>query len=64
MQLQRRIERYLRASGTPPTRFGRDVVKDPRLVSDLRRGREVGSAVAARINAYLDQQEQNTRVHS
>ena len=62
MDLRHRIERYLRASGMPPTRFGRDAVRDPRLVFDLRRGREVGSALAGRIAAYLDRQEQAGRV--
>ncbi len=57
MHLLRRIERYLRASGTTPTRFGREAVRDPRLVHDLRNGREIGSAVSARISAYLDRQE-------
>jgi hypothetical protein len=51
----RRIETYLRATQTPPTRFGREVAHDPRLVFDLRQGRSVGASLAARIDAYLDQ---------
>ncbi len=58
MHLLRRIEHHLRASGTPPTRFGREAVRDPRLVHDLRRGREAGAALTARVAAYLDRQEQ------
>lgn len=54
MHLLRRIERYLRDSGTKPTRFGRDAVRDPRLVFDLRRGREPGRRMTERVNAYLD----------
>ncbi len=53
MCLLRRIERYLRASDTPPTRFGRESVKDPRLVGDMRNGREPGARMAARLDAYL-----------
>ena len=53
MSLLRKIELYLRTSGMAPTRFGRDVVGDPRLVFDLRRGREPGPRICARINAYL-----------
>ena len=54
MHLQTRIERYLRATGTPPTRFGRDAARDPRLVHDMRLGREIGPKLAARLAAYLE----------
>lgn len=56
MELLRRIERYLRETGTPPTRFGRLAASDPRLVSDLRGGREPGRRMVARIDAYLADQ--------
>jgi hypothetical protein len=52
-----RVERYLRHSGTAAARFGRDAARDPRLVFDLRRGREVGSRLEARILAFLEQRE-------
>ncbi len=55
--LQRRIELFLRRSGMPPARFGRNVLRDPQLVFDLRRGREPRPATAQRISAYLDEQE-------
>ena len=57
MDLLRRIERYLRRSGTAATRFGRDAVNDPRFVFDLRRGREPRPRVQARVLAYLDEGE-------
>ena len=57
MYLLRRVELYLRRSGMPPTRFGREAVRDPRLVSDLRNGREPGAAIRGRVTAYLDEQE-------
>lgn len=57
MHLHRRIERYLRNSGTPPTRFGRDAARDPQLVFDMRRGREVGPELSARVGAFLDRGE-------
>ena len=47
------IDRYLRATGMPPTRFGRLSVNDPRLVGDLRRGRSPGVAVQRRIEAFI-----------
>lgn len=48
------IERYLRRSGQKPTRFGRNVANDPRLVFDLRQGRTMGARLAARIEAFLE----------
>ena len=47
------VEKYLRRTGMPPTRFGREAVRDPRLVDDLRRGRCVGDRIAARVIAYI-----------
>lgn len=57
MHLVRRIELYLRRTATTPARFGRDAAGDPRLVFDLRRGRELREKTAARIGAWLDRQE-------
>lgn len=54
----RRIEVYLRKTNTPPTRFGREVARDPRLVFDLRMGRSVGASLGARIDAYINQVSQ------
>lgn len=58
MHLLRRVEGYLRRSGTPPTRFGRDAVRDPRFVLDLRNGREPREATVRRVSAYLDSREE------
>jgi len=57
MHLQRRIEIYLRRSGTTATRFGREVLGDKRFVFDLRKGRELRPSTAARVSAWLDRQE-------
>ncbi len=54
VSLLHKIEVYLRRTGTPPTRFGRAVVNDPRFVLDLRNGREPGQRTARRVEAYLD----------
>lgn len=48
------IQRHLRQTGTPPTRFGREAAGDPRLVGDLRLGRRVGNKLAARVIAYIE----------
>jgi hypothetical protein len=57
MHLLSRIERHLKRTGTPPTRFGRDCVHDPQFVFDLRRGREPGPEVSARVAAYIENRE-------
>lgn len=53
MSVLREIERYLRESEMPETRFGRLSVNDPRLVRDLRNGREAGPHIVARIAAFI-----------
>jgi hypothetical protein len=54
MNVLTKIERHLRRSGQKPTRFGRNVANDPRLVFDLRQGRAIGARLAARIEAFLE----------
>lgn len=61
MELLRRIERHLIATNTPPTRFGRSAVRDPRLVHDMRRGREPGARMIARVTAYIETVERENR---
>jgi hypothetical protein len=58
MHLLRRIECYLRRSGTAPTTFGRVAVSDPRFVFDLRNGREPRPDTAARVAAFIDAREE------
>jgi hypothetical protein len=48
------VQRHLRKTGIPPTRFGREAAQDPRLVGDLRNGRAVGQKLAARVIAYIE----------
>lgn len=55
MHLLTKIEQHLRRTGIPPTRFGREVARDPRLVHDLRMGREPGRKMIARVLAHLEQ---------
>lgn len=53
MSLLIKIDSFLRRTAMPPTKFGRLAVRDPRLVGDLRRGREPGSATIARVEAFI-----------
>ncbi|HYD13072.1 MAG TPA: hypothetical protein VEC11_09510 [Allosphingosinicella sp.] len=57
MHLMRRIQLYLQRAEMAPTRFGRETVGDPRLISDMKNGRELRDATIARIQAWLDAQE-------
>ena len=59
MSMLRKIEIYLKKTAMPPTRFGRLAVNDPRLVGDLKNGREPGSRVVARIEAFLARGREN-----
>lgn len=52
--LIRRIERFLDLTGMPPTKFGRLAAHDPRLVGDLRNGREPRSAMAAQVEHFMN----------
>lgn len=53
MSLLMKIDRFLKASGMPETKFGRLSVKDPRLVHDLKRGRQPGPRMIARVEAFI-----------
>jgi hypothetical protein len=53
----RRIERHLLQTRTAPTTFGRECARDPRLVFDMRLGREPRRNLRRRIEAYLDAHE-------
>lgn len=48
-----RIERFMRSTKMPPTRFGREAANDPNLVLDLRCGREPRRRTCQRIEAYM-----------
>ena len=54
VHILRDVEKYLRNTNMPATRFGRDAMGDPRFVFDLRRGREPGARTVARVRAYLE----------
>lgn len=47
------IERWIRQHNMSASRFGRLAASDPRLVSDLRKGRDPSSRTIARIRAFM-----------
>ena len=54
MHLLRDVEKFLKNSDMPATRFGREAVRDPRFVFDLHRGREPGPRTIERVRAFLE----------
>lgn len=54
MHLLREVEKFLRISAIPPTRFGRQAMGDPRFVFDLRNGREPRPDTINRVLAFLE----------
>ena len=57
MHLMRRIELFLQRAAMTPTRFGREAIGDPRLIRDMKNGRELRQTTVARILAWLEAQE-------
>ena len=53
MSVHRRIEKFLRRTNMPATKFGKLAIGDPRLVRDLRNGRELRPLTEARLEAFL-----------
>jgi hypothetical protein len=53
MHINRKIERFLIQYNYPATKFGRQAVCDPRLVFDMRRGRELGWRMTQRVEAFM-----------
>jgi len=48
------IERFLRETGMPWTKFGRLATHDPRFVQDLRNGRTPRIATAKRVEHFMN----------
>lgn len=53
MSILWKVEQFLRHSSMPATKFGRLAINDPRLVDDLRQGREPRPRTAARIEVAI-----------
>lgn len=52
--LLRMIEQFLREFQMPPTTFGRRSTRDPRLVFDLRLGRQPGDRIRRRVEHFMN----------
>jgi hypothetical protein len=53
MTMLQTVEKFLRETGMAPTRFGRNAVRDPRIVFDMRNGREPTPRMCRRLDRYI-----------
>lgn len=53
MTLLREIELLLAETGLSPSQFGRKAMGDPRLIADLRRGRELRPCSEERLRLFM-----------
>ena len=58
--LIRKIEKFLRTTGMPATKFGRLATRDPRFVLDLRMGRMPRSQTETRVEHFMNTYPENT----
>lgn len=49
-----RVERFLRVTGMPWTKFGRLAASDPRLVADMRNGRIPRPSMEHKIEHFMN----------
>ncbi len=61
--LIRRIERFLRDTGMPWTKFGRLAARDPRFVEDLRNGRMPRPSTASRVEHFMNEYLETQHAH-
>lgn len=55
IEIKRKLERFMKTTGESPTRLGRRICRDPRLMSDLRAGRYIGPRLAHKITRWLEE---------
>ncbi|MBL0923504.1 MAG: hypothetical protein IBJ12_03430 [Sphingomonadaceae bacterium] len=53
MHINRLVERFLREQDLPPTKFGRLAAQDPRLVLDMRMGREIRPEMEIKLRQFM-----------
>ena len=61
--LIRRIEKFLRETDMPATKFGRLAAHDPRFVLDLRNGRIPRCGTERRVDGFMQSWRENRRAH-
>lgn len=61
--LIRKIEKFLRQTGMPATKFGRLATHDPRFVLDLRMGRTPRSHTEERVEHFMNKYMETVSAH-
>ena len=61
--LIRKIEAFMRRTKMPQTKFGRLAAADPRLVTDLRKGRIVGGKLEKRVEHFMNDYREDTHAY-
>lgn len=61
--LIRKIDRFLRRTRMPQTKFGRLAAGDPRLVTDLRKGREPRAKLERRVEHFMNTYSENPHAY-
>ena len=61
--LIRRIEKFLRETDMPATKFGRLAAHDPRFVLDLRNGRIPRGGTERRVDGFMRNWRENGHAH-
>jgi hypothetical protein len=62
MQINRLVERFLREQQLPPTKFGRLAARDPRLVLDMRMGREIRPEMEELLRNFMQRYPQSETI--
>lgn len=61
--LLRQIERFLRLTEMPWTKFGRLAAHDPRFVADLRNGRTPRAGTVERVEHFMNKYMESLHAH-
>ena len=62
MHITRLIERFLLEQDLPPTKFGRLAAGDPRLVLDMRMGREIRPEMELKLRHFMSNYGQHVQI--
>jgi 2,4-dienoyl-CoA reductase-like NADH-dependent reductase (Old Yellow Enzyme family) len=54
VHILRDVEKFLNNKSMTAAKFGREAVKDPRFVFDLRKGREPRARTIEKVRAFLE----------
>lgn len=54
VHINQQVEQFLRKNSMTPTKFGRLAVRDPRLVLDMRMGREIRPEMTQKLEYFMD----------